>query len=385
MRVGLRLSGKAIGVEPKPGADPNNNDLFPVYADRDNVNEWEDVELTKQPDFWDARFLASSRQLTITPEGKLESRKQGAIGGWEQLQVLSLTDGTFRLFRPGVTTSLTIQGFVTLPALSKLHRDGLELRTEGGLRHTIKGSTELLLGWRFDQGGAESILEVLEERRKLGFNNLRVLWQKDVNNTGHSPWQMPEGKLVPFLELLTSYGFYTQGTILADCQVVSPSTQAQQERVNRVRSATTGVPSLIEQLGNEYDKNGHNPGNFASPGDRLAANSSSTENGKDAPYWDFFCFSGQRSPLNHAIREYGPVEFMYGDGKGWGGLPALCDEGMKPGLNEGGPREWERAGAQARSGIGGRFHTEAGTIGNSRLFNGIERDCATAFLQGIGV
>jgi hypothetical protein len=92
----------------------------------------------------------------------------------------------------------------------------------------------------------------------------------------------------------------------------------------------------------------------------LSANSSSTEGGKDAPYWDFFCFSGQRAPLNHAIREYGPVEFIYGDGS-WGGVPAICDEGMKPGINSSDPRDFERAGAQARSGCGGRFHTDAGT------------------------
>src|SRR6185436_14847788 len=149
-------------------------------------------------------------------------------------------------------------------------------------------------------------------------------------------------------------------------------------------------------LGNESDKNGHDPRNFARPTDRLAANSSTTSSGvgKDHPYWDFFCFSGRRDPLNAWIRENGPVEFMYStsaEGKPWGGVPAICDEGAKPGVNNSyQPRDWERAGAQARSGCGGRFHSLTGTgdknqphIVPSGLFSPFERECAAAFVKGL--
>lgn len=379
MRVGLKLNGKYLGIEPGTEA---------VYADRNTLSEWEQAELTRHGSsaLWDLRFVAANRTLTITPDGKLESRAGGAFGAWEQLQVMVEVDGTKVLYRPGTPVpTLTIEGFVDVPSLSKLHVDGLDLKEEGGRRHLIKGSTELLLGWRYDLEGGDAIREVLDQRKFLGFNNLRVLWQKDINNTGHSPWLMPLDKLRPFLELAASYGFYIQGTILADCQVVNPSTIHQGQRVQDVRHATEGVTSLIEQLGNEYDKNGFEPNSFIRPTDRLAANASSIEGGKDAPYWDFFCFSGQRSPVNHAIREYGPIEFMLSEDGNWGGVPALCDECFKPGKESSNPRDWERAGAQARSGIGGRFHTVSGTSGNSSLFNDLERDCAAAFTQGIGV
>lgn len=268
--------------------------------------------------------------------------------------------------------------------LSRIHASRWDFLTENGTRHCLIGSTELMLAWRFDLEGGDAIKPVLVQRSDCGFNNLRVLWQKDVGNTGHSPWQMPLPKLRPFLALCAEYELYIQGTILADCQVVNPTESAQQQRVQTVRDATVGMTNLIEQLGNEYDKNGFDPHHFTKPTDRMAANASSTEGGNDAPYWDFFCFSGQRSPLNHAVREYGPLEFIYGDGGSWGGLLAICDEGFKPGINSSDPRDFERAGAQARSGCGGRFHTDAGTAGNSRLFNDLELQCAQAFVKGIG-
>ena len=371
MVTGLRQHGKAIGVEPKAP--------YEVYADREAIGAWEEVVLTASHDgLVDVRFLAANRQLTVTPNGKLESRPAGEIGEWELFtrtgQVLS---------RAGY--QLDIDGPPPIAVLSRLHLQGLDFVTEAGARHIIAGSTELLLGWRYDREGPDAIAPVLAERQALGFNNLRVLWQKDIGNTGHSAWQMPVEKLKPFHELAAAHGFYIEGTILADCQVLNPSTAAQQTRVNDVRVATVGIANVVEQLGNEYDKNGHDPRLFTKPSDRLAANSSSTEGGKDAPYWDFFCFSGQRSPLNHAIREYGPLEFMYNDGKPWGGVPAICDEGMKPGVNSSDPRDFERAGAQARSGCGGRFHSVAGTGGNSRLFDDLEKRCAAAFIKGLGV
>lgn len=269
-------------------------------------------------------------------------------------------------------------------ALPRIFAGRSDFFTATGARHVIAGSSENHLAWRYDQEGAEAIRPVLAQRRDCRFNNLRVLWQKDIGNTGQSPWQMPTSKLRPFLALAADYGFYVEGVVLADCQVVNPNEADQQARVQAVRAATVGITNHLEQLGNEYEKNGFEPQHFTKPADRLAANASSVEGGADAPYWDFFCFSGQRSPLNHAVREYGPLEFIYGDGT-WGGIPAICGEGMKPGANSSDPRDFERAGAQARSGCGGRFHSDAGTAGNSRLFNDLELACAQAFIKGLGV
>ena len=291
---------------------------------------------------------------------------------------------------PGVPAKIGNPGTITIglndatTALPRIHAGRWDFITDDGVRTRIVGSTELMLAYRYDQEGPDAIRAVLRERQTCGFTNLRVLWQKGRGSNGlTSPWSMPLEKLRPFLAQLAEYGFYCEGVILADCQDVNPSVAAQQGRVNAVRQTTVGITNNIEELGNEYQKNFFDPKNFTQPFDRLAANASAVEGGEDAPYWDFFCFSGRRSPVQAAIREYGPVEFLYGDRATWGGLPAICDEGFKPGQQSSDPRDWERAGAQARSCNGGRFHSDAGTAGNSRLFVPLEFACATAFVQGM--
>jgi hypothetical protein len=108
MKVALRLNGKVIGIDPSTGP------YFPVYADRDQVGAWEEGELTAQPGIaFDFRFLAANRQLTITPDGRLESRSRGAIGLWELLYATDQPDGSafvYRVVSPGhVPLTLTIE------------------------------------------------------------------------------------------------------------------------------------------------------------------------------------------------------------------------------------------------------------------------------------
>lgn len=265
-----------------------------------------------------------------------------------------------------------------------VHVEGLDFVTDERNRHVVIGTSELMLAWAYDTIGENVVKTVLSNRCGLGFNNLRVLWQKDIRNTGNSPWQMPSEKMPSFLRLCADYGFHVEGTILADCGVINSNVTTQQRRVNDVRMATIGIMNNWEQLGNEYEKNNFNPNNFSKPTNRLSANASSTEGGSDAkPYWDYFCFSGGREPAQKAIREYGPIEFMYGNVNTWGGVPAICDEGMKPGKNSATIRDFERAGAQARSGCGGRFHTVTGTGYDIVPFNNLEWLCAVAFVKGL--
>lgn len=382
IRVALKQHGRYVGIDP-------NDPAAVVYADRTARGPWEEADLTEHPEFVDVRFLAADKQLTLPPGGGLRSNPSGVVNAWEQFTLTVDEVGAVRIGRSDTTVVLEVEGYSVQQDLPPLSRRGLDIVTPDGQRHVMIGSTELLLAWRYDQG--DDIRPVLAERQAFKFNNLRVLLQKDIGNTGHSPWQMPIAKLRPFLALCAEYGFYVEGVILADCQIVNPSFSDQERRVNEVRHETAGVSNLIEQLGNEYGqngqgdtgKNGFDPWKFSKPTDRLAANASSTEGGKDAPYWDFFCFSGQRKPLGHAIREYGPIEFMYSDGHPWGGVPALCDECFKPGEESSDPMDYYRAGAHARAGIGGRFHTDAGTKGSSRLFNDLEKACAEAFVQGL--
>lgn len=337
---------------------------------------------------------------TLQPLGDVLLSSTGGPGDWKAMSDehgickpnLAAADYTITFSKAGYATRILpvhIDGpgpsiRVGLDSLQRrLYADGGTIRDGAGRPHLIRGCTDLMLAWRYDVEGADAIRPVLAQRKQVGANNLRVLWQ-DFNNIGQA-WQLPLSKLRPFLSLSAEYGFWIQGCILADCQFINKDTSAQQQRVADVRAETAGIDNHIEQLGNEYDKNGFDPRQFSRPTDRFACNASNIEGGPDAPYWDFFTFSGQRSPLNHAIREYGPLEFIYGDTGTYphGPMPAICDEGMKPGKDSFDPEDYRRAGAQAKSGNGGRFHSEAGTKGNSCLFNELEFNCAVAFFEGM--
>ena len=90
--VGLRLDGKAIGVDP--------GWTVSVYADRDVVRGWEEIELTRHDDgFWSAHFVAANVELSIQPDGGLETRPAGTYGGYEQLDALTFPDGVSIVYR----------------------------------------------------------------------------------------------------------------------------------------------------------------------------------------------------------------------------------------------------------------------------------------------
>lgn len=98
-RVYLKLKGKFIGVDPTPQTSAKGpadkrgratvirlegDAQFPVYADRESGGSWEAVDLTKHADgTFDARFVASGRQLSLTPNG-LETRS--TVGAWETVR-----------------------------------------------------------------------------------------------------------------------------------------------------------------------------------------------------------------------------------------------------------------------------------------------------------
>lgn len=107
-KVGIRSEGKAIGIDPATGP------TFPVYANRDAVSDWEEAELTPHASGqFDVRFITTNRQLTITPDGRLESRPGGSVGAWELLYATQQPDGSALLYRllPGGVPSrmLTIE------------------------------------------------------------------------------------------------------------------------------------------------------------------------------------------------------------------------------------------------------------------------------------
>lgn len=92
MRVFLKLAGKYVGVDPSA--------LETVYHDRGQGGAWEAVELTPHDDgHFDARFVEANVQLSIQPDGRLETRPAGTFGAYEQLRASVQPEGLGILYR----------------------------------------------------------------------------------------------------------------------------------------------------------------------------------------------------------------------------------------------------------------------------------------------
>ena len=92
MKVGLRLNGMAIGV------DPDHPDT--VYHNRANVDAWEKCELTKHEEgHFDVRFIAANRALSIEPDGTHSTRAPGTFNAFEQLYATTQPDGISLVYR----------------------------------------------------------------------------------------------------------------------------------------------------------------------------------------------------------------------------------------------------------------------------------------------
>lgn len=106
MRVFLKRLGRYVGVEPsaqRPGelaAEYEQRMRAAVYADRDAGAAWEEVELTPLGDGeFGARLVAADRQLSIQPDGSLETREAGTLGAYERLRATSQPEGLNLLYR----------------------------------------------------------------------------------------------------------------------------------------------------------------------------------------------------------------------------------------------------------------------------------------------
>lgn len=100
MRVFLKLGAKYVGCDPTPAHGKSGDAAFPAYHDRASGGAWEEVEATAHDgDQFDARLVASNRQLSIDQFGILQTRAAGAIGGDELFYMTTQPDGSNLLYR----------------------------------------------------------------------------------------------------------------------------------------------------------------------------------------------------------------------------------------------------------------------------------------------
>lgn len=217
-----KLHGKYIGVEPGTRT---------VYADRPVGGAWEELDVTLQPDgHYRAHFRAANLELSIQPDGRLETRPAGTYGAWEQL---SVKDGT--LSREGISTVLTLEGFVAptpiqphgpLARLTKII--GHRMATAAGVTIYGRGASEFLLYKKFLQG--EDVRPQLDQLKALGCNLIRVMGMFESLG-GFDPKQFPAyyDRIPAFYEQIGTYGIHglwtccaaTGGIFTTDDQVLT--------------------------------------------------------------------------------------------------------------------------------------------------------------------
>ena len=250
-----------------------------------------------------------------------------------------------------------------------------------------KGMTDFLLYKRYLDG--EDITPLLQERRSLGANTLRVLLM--CHNIAHFyPQDYAEyyTKLPQFSQLLASYGLRWEAVAFADQQNVKVDEQAHWNQVgNTLRFQSNAFLELV----NEFPQNGIDPSKFQHPAGMLCSHGSGLADSQPAiPFWDFVGWHGRRdmpkvtsSGEDLYYIQHGMVKEFYGDGP----AVAIHDEPMGfaevevPGSRAASPILAKQiAATSAFLGAGGTFHCDDGI--QSRLLRPNQMACAKAFFNG---
>lgn len=113
MRVYLKKAGKYTGINPTPVAGKSGDAQFPVYADRPAGGAWEEIDLEPVGNGFTATYVAANRELSIQPDGSLQSRAAKTDGGYEVNQAVTEPDNLSVFYRDDsgqiLGTPLTIE------------------------------------------------------------------------------------------------------------------------------------------------------------------------------------------------------------------------------------------------------------------------------------
>jgi hypothetical protein len=94
------FKGLYLGCSPVPVPGKTGDDQFPCYQDRPVGAGWERTLVTDLGGGQvDVLFEDSQREMTLTPDGGLQTRAKGAIGGWEKFFATQQPDGSMLIYR----------------------------------------------------------------------------------------------------------------------------------------------------------------------------------------------------------------------------------------------------------------------------------------------
>ena len=273
--------------------------------------------------------------------------------------------------------------------LDALTIDGQFFRCAGEPWTAIE-SSDFSLFKRYLDG--DDIAPVLEERRNVGFNLLRVWllnksvvgsrYAGDPSDDGIHPNQHPDFymRLTAFVRLCANYGLYAELTVFTQTKTLMPNRDDQQRHLDRTADAVRDEPNVLIELVNENDQHD----NAVDPDLRrpLGVVISRGSNGAD------------RKPPRHddpwgyeLYHTNGLFEFQRKVGHNameWAaqsGRPCISNENTRyPDNDSSETHAYDAAIGAALLCAGSCFHSQGGKF--SRLFDDVERKCATAWVAG---
>jgi hypothetical protein len=376
MKIGLRRSGTYLGIDP---GDP----AHAVYTNRTAFGSWEEAELTQHGAWYDVRFLAANRQLCITPEGRLESRPAGAIGEWEQLQVVTAGGATV-LGRAGV--SLAVEGYQAGSPLVPLRISGRDFVDETGARRVLCGCDQFLAYRMFLDG--VSLDPLIAESHALGFDTWRVFFMGSKAQNGLLQLSPSEpgyyDRVRPFALALNAAGITLLATVFVDAQDIMAQAGARQTHWREVATRLRGTTTLLSG-GNEFHKNGFDPGELSDPGMLWSRGSDLGDAAPYRPYASFAEFHPRRDLPAALMDTVASPVFIYGQN----GLnaPLIIDEPPRMGTDGSGAEYadptmcYRFARIYSTMCAGAVFHSRPGQKGQT--MDPGTRACADAWQAGM--
>ena len=248
-----------------------------------------------------------------------------------------------------------------------------------GSPFTVIECSDFQLFERYLRG--QDIRPVLEDRRDLGFNTLRVwLLNTSVCHILPSEWPDFYQKLGPFLDALAGYGLYAELTVFTQAETLMPQPADQQAHYDATVQAIGGRYAFVEGV-NEADSHD----NAFDPALRLWRPEGAIfdlcrgSNGADAespePIIDSTRYHS--NDTNEWWRRCAHNGMEQGDKYS---RPNIANENTRPDHDPDTRHHHDAAAGAALLSAGSCFHSQGGK--SSVAFTGIDRQCAAAWVQG---
>lgn len=224
----------------------------------------------------------------------------------------------------------------TPPSAPHLEIRGQDFVTATGERQVFNGVDAFCAFRQFLDG--VDLEPWFVESRDLAFNLWRVFLMGSVKQNGVLGLGPADGgywdRLRPFADLLNAKGIVLLATVFVDAQDVMRGVQDKNDHWMRVAGALRGSATLLSG-GNEYHKNGFDPGELTDPGMLWSRGSDLGDAAPYRPYGSFAEFHPRRDLPAALMDTVASPVFIHGVNNLTS--PLIIDEPPKFGTNGSGP------------------------------------------------